>query len=218
MIQTILKVSFFMSGISWIILNIYYFFGPFFLKINFTSDLYNLFNTIFFSMVISYFFYWLTVLIPERRTRTRIKNFYRRSYRDFKLRVISILIQASGEPRASSSEELLDVQKFRAYFEEKWLAVANGLEKNPLLLSGIIEALEMLKEETYFTIDKLDLNDQVFEFLKNTSQLISHYKNIKKGTDDLKFSMGFLWQIFAAWSSAEGFHTQDFMEEILEKF
>lgn len=68
-------------------------------------------------------FYAVTVLLPERQRRARIKSGLNRQYQSFKKRCIDLFLIASKSQTYENRENLLDHLEFRRYFS---IQLANG--------------------------------------------------------------------------------------------
>ena len=90
--------------------------------------------------IISLFFYWLVVRIPENVKRRRIRNSFARHFREFKEDAIAtMLMVADGTYAYGFHQELVDQKKFREYFqqqvgrgEDRWESLHNKMSEHAL--------------------------------------------------------------------------------------
>jgi hypothetical protein len=161
--------------------------------------------------LVSLFFYWLVVRIPEREKRKRIKRSFANHYREFKEDCIQVMLTvADGSYEYGFHETLVDHKKFRAYFEQKvsssqdrWDAFHNNLDHDQL--QSLLRYMEIFRDEIQFVLVSIDIrNDKPFEFLKRFSNAIALRKGMTLDYDSTKSFGNFLWEIFAGFSLVKG--------------
>lgn len=153
--------------------------------------------------IVSSIFYFLVVYMPEYRRRNMVRERLKNQYIQFKMSCINTFLIISDSQEQSNKEELLNLTEFRRYFkkenkngEDRWGAVANGLQENEYYLKEVIYYLQMLNEEIRYARNAIDLNDpEVFDFLNRLSQLIVRMELTEREYDDVKSLCGFLWSL-----------------------
>jgi hypothetical protein len=167
--------------------------------------------------IISLFFYWLVVRLPENTKRGRIRNSFALHFRQFKEDTIAtILTVTDGSYEYGFHQELVDQQKFREYFEQKdeegnerWYAFYNNMTRANLQELGL--HLEVLRSEILFTMAAVDIEDrQVLEFMKRFSANIVRYRSTTLDYDSMKSFGNFMWEILAGESSVTGQMKRDY--------
>ena len=130
--------------------------------------------------LVSFFFYFLVVWVPERRKRKAIKNDFRKFYRDLKedIAVQIIFVSQKGGRKdlrvdGHTQERLLTVYGFREAFgggrkaDEGFYAFSNGLDEGGREFQEIQWLLRMLAKEIDYVLHKLHdrrrNNAQVFQ-------------------------------------------------------
>ena len=129
--------------------------------------------------IISLFFYWLVVRLPENVKRRRIRNSFARHFREFKEDAIgTMLMVTDGTYTYGFHQELVDQKKFRDYFqqqvgrgEDRWDSLHNKMTAHAL--NELLTQLEVLRGEISFTMAAIDVDDKVLEFMKRFSARIT---------------------------------------------
>jgi hypothetical protein len=186
-------------------------------------DYIQLLNALSVGFVISAAFYFLVVYLPESQKRSRIYRGMEKQYRLFKKSCIDTFLILSCSQEYQHREMLLDQEEFRRYFknynannENRWDAVANGIQNNEYYLNEILYELRMLNDEIKFVRNNIDIHDEeVFQFLKNLSQIIHRMESTKPEYDDIKSFCRFLWEIFSGWSFIDGYRKTDIIAEMI---
>jgi hypothetical protein len=173
--------------------------------------------------VITVVFFWILVRWPEHRKRERIKNSFRTQYRTFKLACIeNFLAVADGGFDATLAENLLPIERFRAYFKQdvgdgktRWDEVANKM--SPYYLEVTLSRMEILRQEISFVMHNTDISGaEAFELLKRLSQAMLMQRNATTEYDSIKSFLGFFWNLFAGWDWVEGYRARDIVDEMIE--
>ena len=172
--------------------------------------------------VVSLFFYWLVVRLPENAKRRKIRNSFARHFREFKEDCIATMLMVTDGTFAwGFQEELVDQKKFRAYFkeevspgEDRWDSLHNKMDKYSL--NQLQTYLEILQTEIVFVLSTLDIEDaKVIEFLKRLSATIVLMKQTKLDYDSMKSFGNFMWEVFAGFSLVTGYQKRDFFEDMI---
>ncbi len=189
------------------------------------NNYYSLINSFSVGFVISIIFYFIVVYLPENQRKARIYRSMDQQYRVFKESCISTFLILSDSQEYEHRENLLNQEEFRRYFknnndqnENRWDAVANGIQNNEFYLNEIIYELRMLNEEIKFIRSSVNIHDEeVFQFLKRLSHMIHRMESTKPDYDDIKSFCGFLWSLFTGWSFIEGYRKTDIVTEMIER-
>lgn len=129
--------------------------------------------------IVTLFFYWLVVRIPENVKRRRIRNSFARHFREFKEDAISTMLMVTdGTYTYGFHQELFDQTKFRDYFQQqvgqgqdRWDSLHNKM--SDYALNELLTQLEVLRGEIMFTMGAIDIDDKrVLEFMKRLSATI----------------------------------------------
>jgi hypothetical protein len=172
--------------------------------------------------IISLFFYWLVVRLPENVKRRRIRNSFARHFRQFKEDAIgTMLMVTDGTYLYGFQQELIDQKKFRDYFQQE---VAPGEDRWDLLhnkmtdyaLNELLTQLEVLRAEIMFTMSAVDIDDEkVLEFMKRFSAAIVKMRQTTLDYDSMKSFGNFMYEIFGGFNLASGYQTRDFFEAMI---
>ncbi len=172
--------------------------------------------------IISLFFYWLVVRLPENVKRRRIRNSFALHFRQFKEDTIgTILMVTDGTYRYGLHEELVNQKKFKDYFKEKdrtgnerWYAFYNNMTE--YYLQELQTHLEVLRSEILFTMAAVDIADkEVLEFMKRFSANIIRYRRTRLDDDSMKSFGNFIYEIFAGFSLVTGYMKRDYFQTMI---
>ncbi|MEQ1674140.1 MAG: hypothetical protein ABL865_03770 [Candidatus Nitrotoga sp.] len=180
-------------------------------------------NALSVGFVISVAFYFIVVYSPESQKRSRIYRSMERQYQFFKKSCIGTFLILSSSQEYQHREMLLDQEEFRRYFknnnannENRWDAVASGIQNNEYYLNEILYELRVLNDEIKFVRSNIDIHDEeVFKFLNNLSQIIHRMESTKPEYDDIKSFCRFLWEIFTGWSIIDGYRKTDIIADMI---
>ncbi|RJX29966.1 MAG: hypothetical protein C4516_11085 [Oxalobacter sp.] len=175
--------------------------------------------------IVSAIFYWVVVYLPESNRKKIVHSGLKEQYDSFRRSCISNFLILSNSQNHPNKDALLDQEEFKRYFksdnergENRWDAVANGLQENEFYLREIIYELRMLSDEIRFVRSTLNIKDiEVYEFLGRFSRVIVRMESTTQDYDDIKSLSGFLWEIFTGWSWVRGYSKTNFIQEMLEK-
>lgn len=182
-------------------------------------------NSLAIGFAVSAVFYFLVVFAPEYHRRRLVQANLHSEYDEFRLSCIRTFLilarsQEYGDPRM-----LLDQAEFRRYFkhrnsdgEDRWDAVANGLESNNFYLREIVYHLRMFNEAIRYARNAINIHDlEVFEFLSRLSQEISRMEGTERDYESIKSFCGFLWSVFTGWSWADGYAKSEIIKDMLSR-
>jgi hypothetical protein len=173
--------------------------------------------------IVSAIFYWIVVYLPESNRKEIIHSGLKEQYDNFRRSCISNFLILSSSQSYPHRDALLDQEEFRRYFknnndngENRWDAVANGLQANDYYLREIVYELRMLNEEIRFARSTLNIKDiEVYEFLGRLSRAIVRMESTTQDYDDIKSFCRFLWEIFTGWNWVSGYSKTDVIQEML---
>ncbi len=174
--------------------------------------------------VVSSIFYGLVVALPEKRRRLRIAANLGRQYKDFKEQSIAtFLIAMQGSYPADLPRQLSNQKAFKDYFktaynelQSRWHRVLNGFDDYHL--KAVLTELEILREAVLYALNNVDVrDDDVFAFFHRLSEQVYKLRNTREDYDDVNSLSGFLWELFAGWSSIDGYRDEDIVEVMIAK-
>jgi hypothetical protein len=173
--------------------------------------------------VVSLFFYWLVVRVPEHQRRNRIKRSFGARYLQFKEDCIAVMLGvADSGYDAELPSRLVDQKQFREYFmapvsssQCRWDAFLNQLDQPNL--RELTKVLEIFRAEVTYVLGSVDISDEEpFEFLKRLSATILCMQDTTLGYDDTKLFARNLWEVFAGWSFVTGALRKDIIKEMID--
>ncbi len=182
-------------------------------------------NSLSIGFIVSAMFYFVVVYWPEKQKKKRIYRSMEQQYQDFKKDCIDIFLILSDSQEYKSRENLLIQNEFRRYFynnnkrgENRWDAVANGIQSNEYYLNEILYNLRMLNDEIKFVRSSIDIHDEeVSQFLKKLSQVLHHMESTEPEYDSIKSFCRFLWEMFTGWSFVEGYRKTDIVADMIRR-
>lgn len=172
--------------------------------------------------IISLFFYWLVVRLPENAKRRRIRNSFAEHFREFKEDTIATMLMVTdGTFEWGFHRELVDQKKFRDYFkqevapgQDRWDSLHNKM--TDYHLDELLTHLEILRGEILFAMSAVEIDDKkVLEFLKRLSATIVKMRKTTRDYDSMKSFGNFMWEMFAGWSFVTGYQKRDFFEDMI---
>ena len=173
--------------------------------------------------IVSLFFYWLVVRLPENAKRRRIRKSFAEHFREFKEdSIATMLMVADGTFEWGFHRELVDQEKFRDYFkqqvtptEDRWDSFHNQM--TDYSLDELLTHLEILRAEILFVMSAIEIDDEkVLEFLKRLSATIVRMRKTTNDYDSMKSFGNFMWEIFAGWSMVDGYRKRDFFDDMIQ--
>jgi hypothetical protein len=174
--------------------------------------------------ILSAIFYWIVVYLPESNRKKIIHSGLKEQYENFRKSCINSFLILSDSQSYPNKEALLDQAEFRRYFknsndrgENRWDAVANGLQANEFYLREIVYELRMLNDEIRFIRSTLNIKDiEIYEFLGRLSREIVRMESTTQDYDEIKSFCRFLWEIFTGWNWVSGYSKTNLIQEMLE--
>ncbi|EHK0843056.1 TPA: hypothetical protein I7264_04110 [Vibrio parahaemolyticus] len=175
-------------------------------------------------MLISIWFYFLVVWLPEQKNKKRVKTYFISQYAEFKRHLIMNIVGACREPdSADLIDNLMDPLAFKVYFKEKvtgnqerWHVFLNNIDKN--LLVDILNEFEAFKEATYYLLGSVQVDDdEVFSFLHRINTISITFKGVSVEGDSLKQLSRLLWEMLAGFSGIDGYRDYDYFDKMFRK-
>jgi hypothetical protein len=181
-------------------------------------------NTVLFTLssglLISSFFWWLVVYLPERQRKAILRGKLSRDYEQFQQNVLFTLLWASGQSSVSSDQvrELTDPKKFVEYFganrQAHWHDALNGLEDDKML------QLDAYLQQFAYSIESTLNNTQIL--VEDVHVILSHLNEVLRGRllppdnyERVKLTGRLLWSIFARFDSFEGYYQKDIIGDAI---
>jgi hypothetical protein len=173
--------------------------------------------------IVSLYFYWLVVRLPENAKRRRIRKSFAEHFREFKEdSIATMLMVTDGTFQWGFHRELVDQKNFRDYFkqqvapsEDRWDSLHNKM--TDYYLDELLTHLEILRDEILFVMSAVEIDDKkVLEFLKRLSATIVKMRKTTRDYDSMKGFGNFMWEVFAGWSIVEGYQERDFFEDMIQ--
>jgi hypothetical protein len=182
-------------------------------------------NTIAFNLcggyLITVFFWWLVVFLPDRQRRRMLRRNLIRQYAEFRRRAIQICVWSAGlSLNTARIEELTDPVKFKEFFHgDRWYDVANGLQESELRLNELQTEMEVFAQEVSYTLNTMVIqDDDVHGLLKRLHEQIFRLRHDATFTgDSAKYLSQFLWSVLANWSFVTGYTDDDPIKRRMEE-
>ncbi len=175
-------------------------------------------------MLISIWFYFLVVWLPEKKNKKRVKSNFISQYTEFKRYLIMHIVDACREPyKDELIRNLMEPRAFKDYFKEKvtsdqkrWDVFVNNLDKD--LLVGILYEFEAFKEATSYLLGNVQVDDdEVFSFLHRINTISITLKSVSVEDDSVKKLSRMLWEILAGFSWVDGYRDYDHFDSMFNK-
>jgi len=179
--------------------------------------------------LVSFFFYWLVVYVPEQRKRRVIKDSLLRMYRDIKQDILYQVVFASikgGRDDLSADTEtiarLMTPNGFKEAFQggreanEGFYAFENQMDEDAPEFRSIMLNLEMLAKQIEFVLHNYTIDrNELFNFFKRLELLLLSLRRSSPGYDESKPLCRFVYELFAGWSIVEGYRGYDIIEKMI---
>ena len=180
--------------------------------------------------IISFLFYFLVVVVPERRKRSIIKSNLRRLYRDIKSDILWQVVFASikgGRADLTTDpdkvDKLMEIESFKKAFahgreaNEGFYAFENQMSDETSEFREIVLNLEMLSKQIEFVLHNYAIDDQkAFDFFKRLELLLMKLQSMGAGYDESKPLCRFIWEMFTGFDWIEGYRGYDPIEKMIE--
>jgi hypothetical protein len=172
--------------------------------------------------LVSLFFYWLVVRIPENAKRRRIRKSFAKHFLRFKEDSIATMLMVTDSTYEwGFHQKLVDQKRFRDYFKEnvgqgqdRWDSLHNKM--TDYSLDELLTHLEILRNEILFVMTAVEIDDEnVLEFLKRLSATIVRMRSTTRDYDSMRSFGSFMWQVFSGWDFVTGYPERDFFEDMI---
>lgn len=179
--------------------------------------------------LVSFLFYFLVVVIPERRRRGIVKANLLQIYRNIKEDMLASVVQASikgGRTDLSGyHEEIIELMSPVAFKEafshgreadEGFYAFENQMKYDTDEYRRIVLNLEMLAKQIEFLLHNYSIDDQgLFNFFKRLEIVLRRLQTNGPGYDEAKPLCRFIWEIYAGWNWDDEYTGKDRVEEMI---
>lgn len=179
--------------------------------------------------LVSFFFYYLVVFLPEGRKKSIIKANMQKMYKNIKIDILQEIVQASIKGGRSDLECDLDFIEsltsplvFRQAFEhgeeanEGFYAFENQMSDATSEFKQIVKNLTVLSKQIEFILHNYSIENQnAFDFFKRLEILLMNIQTIGAGYDESKPLCRFIWEIYAGWSFVDGSIGYDPIEKMI---
>jgi hypothetical protein len=186
-------------------------------------------NAILFNLasglLISIWFYFLVVYLPDVKRQKRIKKHFVMQYLVFREQVITHILGSCGESYNSDLlNKLTNPHEFKVYFDEKvtygqtrWQVFISNADS--VVVQRILSEFIAFKEATLYLLSKVDIEDEeVHAFLHHFNSItITLIDTPVDDYDSMKKFSGYLREIFAGFSWSSGSRDYDYFAKMLEK-
>lgn len=179
--------------------------------------------------LVSFFFYWLVVYVPEQRKRRIIKANLSKMYRNIKREILYQVIFASikGGRRDLQAdhdtiEKLMTTEGFKNEFQggreadEGFYAFENQMSDDTPEYKKIIMNLDLLATQIEFVLHNYTMNNEkYFDFFKRLELILLSLRRSTPGYDESKPLCGFVYEMFSGWNWAEGYRGYDVIDKMI---
>lgn len=193
------------------------------------SDTFALGTNILAGGLVSFFFYWLVVHVPEQRKRNIIKSSLAHTYRSIKRDILYQVVFASTkgglrnlQADTGTIDRLMTAEGFKQTFhggkeaDEGFYAFANQMDDDTPEYRQIILNLEMLSKQIEFVLHNYSLNDErLFDFFKRLELMLLSLRRAKPGYDESKRLCRFIDEMFSGWNIVVGDRGYDIIEKMI---
>lgn len=182
------------------------------------------------SGVVSFIFYYVVNERIERRRRELVRNGALRAYRDAKRHIVIAVLHASqkgGRTDIHADTETIDgaltLEGFRALFsegreaDEGFYAFQNQMSDQTPEYDEIIFNLRAIGRAFDRMIDNTAIDDpNAYDRFVRLDALVRRIEHNGAGYDESKALCSLVWQIFAGWSTIDGWLDHDPIERAIE--
>ncbi|EGQ8277481.1 hypothetical protein GT901_23970 [Vibrio parahaemolyticus] len=186
-------------------------------------------NSILFNLtsglLISIWFYFLVVFVPDFQKKQRVKKHFIMQYYEFRKQVIAHILETCQESYDSELlMELINPNEFKTYFDEKiepsktrWHVFINNADST--VIQSILSEFIAFKEATLYLLSKMDIeNENVHSFLHNFNTITTVLVNTSVDDyDSMKVFSSYLRDVFAGFNFSTGVRKYDYFEKMFEK-
>lgn len=183
----------------------------------------NILISLFTGIVVSLFFWWITVCLPQKKKKRIIVNNFRRMFIDFKVASIRMLLVVTNEYiNENQVNSLLDYENFRKFYQGRLVVFHNAIDiiqEQEEYLNKLLIDLEILSHAGMYLVNNIDiLNKDVFYFFKTLQEnvfCLKHNKGIS--VEQNKYLYNMLWSYLANYSKMDGYYDADSFDNVMSK-
>lgn len=182
-------------------------------------------------ILVSFVFYYLVAVLPERRRKQLIKGNLRKNYLYIKRSLLREVISGSifgGRSDLDHSldtlDRLMDVDEFRKEFSgggeahEGYYAFANHLQEDSLQFQEILLRLSQLKSQIGLILHNYPFSSSaLIERFSFIEMRISRLERSQPGYDSSEPLLSFLFEIFSGWDMIQGYRATDYVLEAIDQ-
>ena len=181
--------------------------------------------------LVSFFFYWLVVYLPDKRRRHIIRSHFSQYYTAIKKDILYQVVFASqkgGRDDLQADTEtisnLMTVEGFKDTFArgrmggEGFYAFQNQMSDETFEFRAIVMNIELLAKQIEFVLQNYVIDDEnVFTFFKGLEGMLFSLKNSDAGYDASKPLCRFVYQMYSGWSPVDGYLGYDAIEKMISE-
>ena len=196
------------------------------------DDIYSIGVNLLAGGIVSFFFYWLVVYVPEQRKRRIIKNNLSQMYRSIKEDILYQVVFASSkggrndlEADSETISRLMTTSGFKKEFQggkeanEGFYAFANQMNHDTPEFQQIILHLEMLAKQVEFVLHNYTIDDErLFDFFKRLEIMLISLRHSSPGYEELKPLCRFVYEVFSGWNVIEGYRGYDVIDKMISRY
>lgn len=179
--------------------------------------------------LVSFFFYWLVVYLPEHRKRRVIKNNLSKMYYRIKKNILYEVVLASvkggrGDLQTDSDtiENLMTPEAFKEAFsggreaDEGFYAFENQMSGDTPEFREIILNLEMLAKQIEFVLHNYSIDDEkLFDYFKRLDLMLLSLRRSSPGYDESKPLCRFVYEMFSGFNWIDGYRGYDVIDKMI---
>lgn len=193
------------------------------------KNVYSVATNVLTGGLVSFFFYWLVVYLPEHRKRRIFKNNLSKMYNRIKRNILYQVIVASikGGRRdlqadLDTIENLMTPKAFKEAFtggreaDEGFYAFENQMSGDTPEFREIILNLEMLAKQIEFVLHNYSIDDEnLFDFFKRLELVLLSLRRSSPGYDESKPLCSFVYEMFSGFNLIDGYRGYDVIDKMI---
>ena len=193
------------------------------------NESFSLLSNLLTGGLVSFFFYWLVVYLPEQRKRNIIKNSLAKTYNNIKEGILHQVIFASIKGGRQDLQldqntitNLMTIKGFKDAFSdgreanEGFYAFENQMSDDTPEFREIVLKLEMLEKQIEFVLDNYTIEDEkLFDFFKRLQLLLLSLRQTGPGYDESKLLCVFIFEMFSGFNRIEGYRGYDVIDKMI---
>ena len=171
------------------------------------------------SIITSYIFYYLAIVLPNYNRKMHIKKLTSIAYFDFKIFIIETLV-SHIEKSVSNIEALNDPKKFNEIFSQQdYHKIIDRLILDKRFMSIVYPKVKFLMHEIYHLLNAIEHTDsEAFTVLKSFLAKLHAFLHTHATVvdDDVEKLMDCFWQVFSATVDGDK-KTQDLIVSAIDR-